>query len=1201
MNFAKVMRACMTSCGNRNKNNCAFFERGDKVRVCDFNTSLYLRKISTHPVGNHGCKARNEEQIFTGGNSSMQCLRNTFLTMVAFIFVSCAFGQGGNVAITGTVADQSGAIIIGAKVTVTQKSTGTARTDTTSNNGQFNITSLPPTTYTVTVQAQGFKQYVQEIVLLADQIRSMDIRLQVGEATQQITVESSSVQVNTVSQELSQVIERSRVTDLPLNGRNAADLTLLVPGAVTAIANNSGALQGDTKQVPGAEAIAVNGARPDQIGYNLDGANNEDLMSNTNDPFPFPDALQEFSVQTNSFDAQYGNNAGAVVNVVTKSGTNEWHGDAFEFVRNREFNARSYFANTKDPLKRNQFGATIGGPIRKNTSFIFFGWQKTIIRSMNNGSTAYVPTSANLTGDFTNYSTKMTQNPWDHSTLATPNVIPTNLLDPVALAIAKLLPTSSALSTGYVVYATPIQQNFDEYIARFDQVLRGQDRLFGRFYLNKYHHAPTYDGKNLLTVGPGSTVQTQNWAVGYTTVLNSDMVNTLVIDIVRSASDRGQQGGPGGTTPDMKSFGSSVWQLPTAQSGMRNFAVSGGFTIGSFTDAMFIRNTGDLRELFSWTKGKHAMSFGYDLEMDQSNIRNTDLENASFNFTADVSGIAMANFLLGYEHQFSQTSGDFSDSRENPMGFFASDKWKMSPRLTLNYGIRYEPQQVMKEKWGRIQQFRPDAQAAGVHSSIVPSAPAGLFFVGDSYNSISVPDRGQTGDLNNFAPRVGIAWDMTGTGKMSLRAGGGLFYYSRLPGLFLNDAAISAPFSMRIDLNDSTTGTSQIGPLSNPLVNNASFYAAGFPQRYTLKTAPKNATFVTNPQLYSLQPGVKWVTPEIYDWNITYEYQLRGDTVAHASYVGTRGTHLRQDVNLNPGIYTAGSSASLQLRRPYQPFGVIYENRNTGANSYNGFQVDLEKRPVASSGNILNQITLLANYTYSKAMDYGLSENGGITDIGSSIGSGMSFYDSRQHAFETGPATFDHTHHLVASFVWNLPKLNNANALVRNMVDGWQWTGIYSFTSGDPLTILAGSDKSQTGNNLDRADFVGSGSTGQRGTPTSCTATHCKAWLDKTMFAAPTTGTYGNSGKGNWRGPNLWNVDTGLLKTFVPMRSHEGINFQFRGEFFNLFNHPQWSDPNVTVSNAAFGTITSTIGIATGNVATTADSRIIQLALKMNF
>ncbi|MDR3737194.1 MAG: TonB-dependent receptor, partial [Acidobacteriaceae bacterium] len=355
---------------------------------------------------------------------------------------------------------------------------------------------------------------------------------------------------------------------------------------------------------------------------------------------------------------------------------------------------------------------------------------------------------------------------------------------------------------------------------------------------------------------------------------------------------------------------------------------------------------------------------------------------------------AMASFLLGYQHSFSQTSGDYSDSRENPMGAFANDKWKITPRLTIDYGIRYEPQQVMKEIRGRIQQFRPDAQVAGVHSSVIPSAPAGLFFIGDTYNNIAVPDRGQTGDFNNFAPRVGLAWDPAGNGKTAVRAGGGLFFYSRLPGLFLNDAAISAPFSERIDLNDSTTGASQIGSLTNPLASYPSFYAAGFPQRYILANAPKTAAFVANPQLYSLQPGVKWVTPEIYDWNITVERQLRADMVIHASYVGTRGTHLRQDVNLNPAVYTAGSSASTQARRPYQPFGNIYENRNTGANSYNGLQFDLEKRPAGGTG-ILNQITLLANYTYSKANDYGLAENGGITDIGSSIGSGMSFYDSR--------------------------------------------------------------------------------------------------------------------------------------------------------------------------------------------------------------
>ena len=1128
------------------------------------------------------------------------------MPLVLLFAATGAFAQGGgNVAISGTATDSTGAVVIGAQVKVTQKSTGATRTTTTNSSGQFTFPSLPPATYAVSVQAQGFKQYIQDVVLLADQIRDLDVHLEVGQATQQVTVESSSVAVNTVSQELSQVIESSRVTDLPLNGRNAADLTLLVPGTISAVSNNSGALQGDTKQIPGEEAIAVNGARPDQIGYNLDGGNNEDLMSNVNLPFPFPDALQEFSVQTNSFDAQYGNNAGAVVNVVTKSGTNQWHGDLFEFVRNGYFNARNYFAPTVDPLKRNQFGGTVGGPIHKNSTFMFFGWQKTIIRSQNNASNAIVPTADNMNGNFslTNPTTTI-NNPFTHTAYASNAAI--GPIDPIALAMSKVLPLPAAGSTnGSVTFSTPIQENFDEYIARVDQVLRGQDRIFGRFYLNKYHHAPTYDGKDLLTAGPGSTVQTQNWAGGYTWVISSRLVNNVVIDFLRSASDRGQQGGAGGTVPDMKTFGSSVWQLPTAQSGIRNFAVAGAFTLGGFTDAMFIRNTYDLRELLSWSKGKHDLSFGFDLELDQSIIRNTDLENASFNFDPTVTNLAMASFVLGYEHQFSQTSGNWSDSHENPMGFFADDKWKVSPRLTLDYGLRYEPQQVMKEIRGRIEQFRTDAYAAGVRSSIIPSAPAGLFFIGDSYNGMKVPDRGEAGDFTNFAPRIGVAWDPTGTGKMSLRGGGGLFYYSRLPGLFLNDASISAPFSLRIDLNDSITGASQIGPLSNPTVNYPAFYGAGFPLRYTLATAPKNATFVANPVLFGLQPGVSWITPEIYDWNVTFERQLRADTVAHISYVGTRGVHLRQDVNLNPGVYTPGVKE--QATRPYQPFGIIYQNRNSGANNYNGLQLDLEKRASGGSG-ILSQITLLANYTLSKAMDYGLAENGGITDIGSSIGSGMSFYDPRQHAFETGPATFDRRHHAVASYVWNLPKLSASNGLVRNIIGGWQWTGIYSFSSGDPLTILAGKDQSQTGNNLDRTDYIGpAGQLGSRGTPTPCPSGAagkffaCVPWLNNGEFALPTLGNYGNVGKGTYRGPTLWDVDTGMIKNFSPVPGHENISFQFRGEFFNLFNHPQFSDPNTTFTNGTFGSIRSTVGTAAGNVALTADSRIIQLALKMNF
>src|SRR6266567_2510767 len=403
------------------------------------------------------------------------------------------FPQGqGSGAISGTVADPSGAVVPAAQVTVTQTATGVKRATHTNSAGLFSAASLPPGPYSITVTATGFKTHVERFTILADQILSFPVTLQIGEAAQTVTVEGASVHVNTEAPVLSQVVEQTRVVDLTLIARNAADLTLLSPGTISA--NGHGVGQGTTKQIPGgAEAIAVNGARPDQIAYNLDGASNEDPMGNTNNPFPFPDALQEFSVQTNSFGSQYGANAGAVVNVVTKSGTNNWHGDAFEFVRNRVFNARNFFAAARDPLKQNQYGGTVGGPIKKDSSFIFFGYQGTRLRTQNNASPAILPTVANLTGDFSNYATVNPANPKGKAvSIKNPTTgvafagdvgLP---VDPVAVNFSKLLPIAQAGPDGRITFAAPSRQNVDDYVARFDQVVWGQDKLYGRFFLDRF-------------------------------------------------------------------------------------------------------------------------------------------------------------------------------------------------------------------------------------------------------------------------------------------------------------------------------------------------------------------------------------------------------------------------------------------------------------------------------------------------------------------------------------------------------------------------------------------------------------------------------------------------------------------------------------------------------------------------------------------
>ena len=1111
-----------------------------------------------------------------------------------FLLISAGvYGQGGgNAALSGTVTDPTGAVLVNATVSVTNTDTKAKRAGVTNASGQFTIPSLQPATYRLSVEAPGFKTYVQDVTLLADQNGSVQVQMQLGTASDTVTVEAAGTLVNTVTPVLSQVIEQSRVVELPLNGRNAADLTKLVAGTVDS-SNGAGTTQGDTKQVPGAESISVNGARPDQISYNLDGGSNEDLMSNTNNPFPFPDALQEFSVQTNSFDTQYGTNAGAVVNVVTKSGTNHWHGDVFEFVRNREFNARNYFAASTDPLKRNQYGGTVGGPIQKDRTFVFFGYQGTRIRTTGNANNTILPTAANMAGDFSNYLTAdPAVNPQGKVIQivdpTTGNPFPNNRIpvSSVSANLAKLLPISQALPNGRITYGLPTVQNFDEYVGRVDRVMRGQDKLYVRYYLDRYVHAPGYDGKNLLTAAPGSTVQTQNAAAGYTWVAGPSFVNNFVATFMRAASDRGQ----GGNVPQFTDFGANVKQLPQSEGGIRGFGITNGyFGLGNFTDGRFIRNTYELRDQATWTHGRHTFSFGGNFERDQSNIRNTDLENGSWQFADTITNLGLASFVMGHMHSYSQTSGDYSDSRQNVVGLFAEDKWKARPNLSITMGLRWEPQWVMKEKFGRIEQFRPDMYYAGVRSKVIPTAPAGEVFVGDCYNGTCLPASGQTPDYKNFAPRLGVAWDVAGNGKTVIRSGGGIFYSSRLPGLFLNDASISQPFSLRQDLTEPSTPNNLI-PFANPLQSVPSF-AAQFPLRYTLQTIPPGGVpFTGGVSVYGLEPGVKWVTPTTYDWNLTIERQLTASTLINASYVGLRAVHLRQDIYLNPRAAGVGTDAS----RPFQGFIDIFENHNTGMSNYNALQFNIQKRPGGGIG-LLKSFTFLGNYTYSKAMEIALASNGGITDIGSSKGSGLPFGNPNQGAFDTGPAPgVDRTHRIVASFVWDLPRLTGSNHLVRTVLGGWQWTGIYTFATGDAMTILAGTDRSLTALGGDRAYYVGPldqyGKVAPDGSRSGCGTGACVPWLNTSLFALPAIGTFGNVGKGAFRGPNRTNVDTGLIKNFYPFTAHESLRFQLRGEFFNVLNHTELNDPEINRNSGNFGGIRSA-----------ADPRIIQLALKFYF
>ena len=495
--------------------------------------------------------------------------------------------------VVGTVTDPTGSVVPGVKITITDQGTKIPRSVIANDQGYFVIPALRPSTYDVTAAAPGFAGFSQSnVVLLTDQSLTLDFQMKVGQATETVTVETNTLQVNTTTSTLSQVVEEKRIVDLPLNGRNPVSLALLVPGTVQA--PNNGADQGQYKTIPVAITVSANGSRANQTGFNLDGSSNNDIYTNVNQPFPFPDALQEFSVQTANYTSRYGGNSGAVVNAITKSGTNVIHGDLFEFVRNRVFNAANYFGYTNgvktvDSLKRNQFGGVIGAPLYRNHTFIFGGYQQTQIRNVQNGNSALVPTAANLNGDFSalcsafnaaGLCTTGTQlfHPNQPTNPYIRNQIPKSTFDaPAVLFATKYLP-SSPLPTGQVLYGIPLSQTFNEYVGRLDQVLTQKDRLFLRYYLFKYNNNPFLPNNNYITTVSASEIFSHNAIIGETHVFGPNLLNDVRISFARVANNAG----PPPNSISAADLGIPVYQPPEFAKALDGMNVSGYFNSSSF-------------------------------------------------------------------------------------------------------------------------------------------------------------------------------------------------------------------------------------------------------------------------------------------------------------------------------------------------------------------------------------------------------------------------------------------------------------------------------------------------------------------------------------------------------------------------------------------------------------------------------------------
>lgn len=1110
-----------------------------------------------------------------------------FLVLMCLLAVAPNVIAQGFGTIVGTVTDATGSVIPNAKVTVTDEGTKTTRTVQANEQGYYVVPGLHPSTYDISVTASDFANYQQKgVTLLADQSLTLDAHMSLGQVTETVTVETNPVQVDTSTSTLSQVVEQRRIVDLPLNGRNAVSLALLTPGTVQAPANNAD--QGQYKTLPVAITISSNGSRANQTGFNLDGSTNNDIYTNVNQPFPFPDALQEFSVQTSNYTARYGGNSGAIVNAISKSGTNDFHGDLFEFNRNAVFNAANYFgyANGKkvrDQLKRNQFGGVLGGPIWRDHTFFFVGYQQTELRNVQNGNTANVATPAELNGDFSAVSSQI-YNPATKAAYAG-NQIPKSSFDPAAVLFASTyLPVSP---TGSITYSLPVSQTFKEYIARGDQNIGKSDRLFMRYYLDKYNNNPFLNPANYLTTVSSAQIYSHNAIIGETHNFSPNLLNDVRLSFMRVTTNSG----PPPNSISAADLGINVYQPTQFAKALDSMSVSGYFSVSSFPPSIMNRTAYTLTDDLIWTRGRHTLSFGGSLLRAQVLLRDAFLYGGQFSFTADnttsstgAGGNALASFLLGSMRRFQQGAGEFKDNRDWYYTGYFQDDFHASQKLTLNLGVRYEPFIPWYEVMGRVERFREQDYVNHVVSQQFPNAPPGLSFPGDP----GMPKYGVRASYLNFSPRLGFAYDVFGDGRTSIRGGGGVFFDSMQVGIENNRFVDISPFSTQVDV------TSPAGPLSNPYLGMTNPFPA--PLRPSA-----NFVFPTPVLVVTYDPAdnSRMQAPVTYNFNMILEHQFGSGWLGRAAYVGALSRHQTETVEMNPAVYYPGSTLSTDQRRRFNglPLGTVPTTANKSTlygsigqgtqdlvANYNSLQLTAQRR--------MRTLTLLANYTYSKALD-DVPNGQGNAGVASQSVSPLPVTNPLRHQFDYGRSDYDRRHVATISYVWSLPTLAHSNLLARETLGGWQLTGIIRRQSGQGFTATAGTDRSQTGLGTDRAEQILSNP--YAGNACSGFKQVCRNYLNPAAFVTSYTasnyplGTYGNTGKNAFNGPAYMDWDVGALKNFALM-PEDRLRLQFHAEFFNVLNHTNFNNPTSQANNTNFGRI---LGAQ--------DPRIGQLALKLIF
>ncbi len=1076
---------------------------------------------------------------------------------IFLVITNTAFPQAASVVqISGTVTDASGASIPSASVKALQTDTGFIRVAQVGTDGAYLLSNLPIGPYRVEAAAEGFKTHVQQgIVLQVNTNPVINIALQVGALTQEVEVRANAAMAETQTNGISQVIDQRRVIDLPLNGRQPTQLILLSGAAVTAPPSD----MASTKNYPTSTTIAVGGGQANGTYYLLDGGDHNDAFGAINLPLPFPDALQEFSVQMNAIPASYGVRAGAVVNIVTKSGTNDVHGDLFEFLRNGATNARNFFAATRDNLKRNQFGGTIGGPVVRNKIFVFGGYQGTRIRTAPPTATAFVPTPAAMQGDFSALESATCAG--RARTLVDPatgqpfpnNQIPVSRFNASALAILKYVPISSD-PCGRFLFGIPNNSSEDQFLTRGDWIHTSSHNLFGRYYFTDWRNPAVFDGDNILTTTRAGVVdRVQSLVLSDSYSLSAAAINTFHFGWLRERITRGGADG----LPSSSDFGLNVAPSP---GNLPLFNVASHFSTFCGTCSKAHINSGSIQvaDDFNLMIGRFQFSFGGEWIRRNLDFQVSTQQNPDYQFNGVNSGDQLTDFLLGRPSQFVQGNLTRMKEQQNYLGFYFTSKIRMSPRLSINAGVRWEPYFPVREVEGRVTHFDVGAFIAGTKSTVFQNAPAGVSFPGDP----GMTPSGTNNRLANFGPRLGIVWDPRGNGRTTVRSAYGIMYDT--PPLQIYDRfGFGPPWASTI------TVPNPAGGLTDPFAG----YPGGnpFPQPFP---PPKDARFVTGGQYVNLPFNVH--VPFMQQWNLSLQQQVGESWLFTANYFGNKSTHRWVNTIPNYAVYVPGTCGTAPcstvantnqrriLARINPVEGALFSSitaTDDGSNAaYNGLLLSANHR-------LSQNFSALLNYTWSHCISDG--------DASSEMSGGV-YQNPNSRAADRGNCIVDMRQIFNASVVALSPRFSTR--WMQGVLGDWEVSGIISKRTGFWFSPAAGLDNSLSGIGADRADVVADW---------RLPSPSVNQWFNTAAFKANAAGTFGNAGRNTIEGPGAFTFDAALMRKFnITERQHVIL----RAEAFNILNHPVFNNPTATLTSANFGRILSAN-----------DPRILQFALKYIF